>query len=70
MAGAGSTSLSLVLFDLILYQFKFHFLSSVPDFEPRCDSPASFIERISELFLKISRKDPYGKMASGIIFQL
>lgn len=54
--GAGGMTQNLILFDLILYQFKFSYLPSF-DFESRCDNPASFIERISELLVHICCTD-------------
>ncbi|VDD82019.1 unnamed protein product [Mesocestoides corti] len=53
----GAASQNLVLFDLILYQLKYHFLPKNCNFEPRCDNPASFIERFSDFFCKIPKRE-------------
>ncbi|KAL7064590.1 hypothetical protein AAHC03_04586 [Spirometra sp. Aus1] len=54
--GVLNTSQNLVLFDLLLYHLKFRYCPSA-EFTTRCDSPAAFIERLTDLLLSISCKD-------------
>ncbi|KAM3178955.1 hypothetical protein ACTXT7_001555 [Hymenolepis weldensis] len=53
-------SRNIMLFDIILYEFKEQFLSSFLQFDYKCNSAAAFVEHIGDLFHKIAGTEEHG----------